>query len=195
MKSPGSRRGFSAYSWPLPWSGRPVALGQTPKPRTQPVVLTKKVSLDDDDVYGLADMKALAEGVLAVVVIVGLGGIFYLTTGASSNVDATTTTFVAPDLESVARGQLLANERGCLSCHTTDGTPSVGPTWKGLAGSSRPLTSGDSLVADDTYLLESIVDPAAKVVVGFDPIMPPDFRDVFSDQELNDLVGYIRSLS
>lgn len=139
-------------------------------------------------------MKALAEGILALVVIAGLGGIFYVTSGASSQDNATTTT-VPADPESVARGEFLANERGCLSCHTTDGTPSVGPTWKGLAGSSRPLTSGESVVADDSYLLESIIDPAAKIVIGFDPIMPPDFQDLFSDQELNDLVEYVRSLS
>lgn len=74
-------------------------------------------------------------------------------------------------------GKKLAREKGCLVCHSLDGSPSVGPTFKGLYGSpvkvlkdGRPLT----VTADEAFLTESIRQPAATIVEGFPPIMPAD---------------------
>lgn len=95
----------------------------------------------------------------------------------------------------VLAGESLAAEIGCVACHTADGTDSVGPTWAGLAGSDRLLDSGETVVADDSYLFRSIVDPPAQVVAGFNPIMPTGYGDQLTVEEINDLILYINSLS
>ena len=73
--------------------------------------------------------------------------------------------------------------------------PGSGPTWKGLAESSRPLTTGESVIADDTYLFNSITDPTLQVVQGFDAIMPPDYGETLGGDEITDLINYIKSLA
>ena len=92
----------------------------------------------------------------------------------------------------IERGKQLAQTNGCLGCHTTDGRPSVGPTWKGLYGSERELQDGTKVIADEAYLKESITDPNAKVVKGFSPSMPPYSQ--LSEEDLNALIEYIKSL-
>lgn len=141
-------------------------------------------------------MRSWTEGALAIIVVVALGVVLFLFTGESLEEGTTATT--APidfDSESAARGQLLAESKGCLQCHTVDGTPSSGPTWKGFAGSSRPLTSGESVIADDTYLLNSILDPSLQVVLGFDAIMQSDYGETLTGEEIDDLINYIKSLA
>ncbi len=100
----------------------------------------------------------------------------------------------SPTVAPVLPGEGLAVELGCVACHTTDGTESAGPTWAGLAGSDRLLDSGETVVADDPYLLRSIVDPPAQLVAGFNPIMPTGYGDQLTDEEISDLIDYINSL-
>jgi cytochrome c oxidase subunit 2 len=81
-------------------------------------------------------------------------------------------------------GALLAKEKGCLVCHSLDGTRGVGPTFKGLSGSQVKVVmdgATQTVTADDAYLRESIRTPAARIVEGFQPIMPP-FSDMPEDQ-------------
>jgi len=66
-------------------------------------------------------------------------------------------------------GKDLFTSLGCVSCHTLDGTKSTGPTFKGLFGSKVKLTSGQTVTADETYLLESILDPDKEIVQGYQP--------------------------
>jgi cytochrome c2 len=66
-------------------------------------------------------------------------------------------------------GQGLYAALGCQSCHSLDGSKSSGPTFKGLAGSKVQLTNGQTVTADDAYLLESIVDPDKQIVQGYQP--------------------------
>lgn len=89
------------------------------------------------------------------------------------------------------RGQLLVANNGCAACHSIDGTTMPGPTWQALAGSSVKLADGSTVTADDAYLTESIKNPTAKVVAGFNPIMP---QYPFTDAEIADLVAYIKTL-
>jgi cytochrome c oxidase subunit 2 len=89
------------------------------------------------------------------------------------------------------RGQLLVANNGCAACHSIDGTTMPGPTWQALAGSSVKLADGSTVTADDAYLIESIKNPTAKVVEGFNPIMP---QYPFTDAEIADLVAYIKTL-
>ena len=134
-------------------------------------------------------MRTIAEAGLAFAVVLLLGLGFWLYTGEDLGGDGTTdtTTPVAVDPEAAARGMQL--------CHSVDGTPSTGPTWKGVAGASRPLESGESVTADAAYLFNSIVDPGAQIVAGYSNVMPSDYVDQLTEAEINDLVAYIQSLA
>ncbi len=141
-------------------------------------------------------MRNWAEAVFAVVIIVGLGAALFMFSGEPLGGASTDTTMpITVDPDAAVRGEIIAGSTGCLACHTVDGTSGSGPTWKGLAGSSRPLRSGETVTADDPYLANSIIDPGSQVVAGFDNIMPPDYGDTLSDREVEDLVEYIKSLA
>src|SRR5512136_316780 len=91
-------------------------------------------------------------------------------------------------------GYKLYQEKGCVACHSTDGTPRVGPTFKGLFGKTvTVITEGKErqVVADDSYLRKSLLEPNADVVKGFPPVMP---LEKMADEELAALVDYIKSL-
>lgn len=142
-------------------------------------------------------MNSWSEGALALIVMVVLGVGLFLFTGESigDSGGPGTTQPVTVDTEAASRGATLANSQGCVSCHTADGTNLSAPTWKGLAGSTRPLTNGDEVVADDSYLFNSIVDPHSQVVEGYDAIMPTVYADQLNEQQITDLVEYIKSLA
>jgi cytochrome c oxidase subunit 2 len=91
------------------------------------------------------------------------------------------------------RGARVASEQGCTSCHSTDGSRGTGPTWKDLAGSEVELDGG-TVIADDDYLRRAIVDPRSEVVRGYANIMPV-YEGQMSDEELDDLIAYLRDLS
>lgn len=90
-------------------------------------------------------------------------------------------------------GRTVAVQKGCFQCHTVDGTPHIGPTWLGLYEREEPLASGGRIRADVAYLTESMMDPAAKVVAGFNPVMPT-FHGRLSPGEVAALVEFIKSL-
>ncbi|CAN5765302.1 hypothetical protein BH11GEM2_BH11GEM2_10660 [soil metagenome] len=106
-----------------------------------------------------------------------------------------TVTPAVASVSSAALGAALYREKGCAACHSIDGTLAgkIGPTFKGLYGASVTLTSGVTRTADDAYLRNSILDPAAEIVKGFEPGMPT-FRGVLSDAQVESLVRYIRTL-
>ena len=91
----------------------------------------------------------------------------------------------------VDKGKELAAEKGCLSCHSVDGAASAGPTWKGLFGKTETMTDNTTLVVDEAYLKEAILEPNSSVVAGFSPMMPA--YDL-SDEELNALIEYTKTL-
>jgi mono/diheme cytochrome c family protein len=96
-------------------------------------------------------------------------------------------------------GERVYQMMGCVACHSVDGTlyGKVGPTWKGLYGSSRPLAKGGkSSKADDAYLRESIVDPAAKVVKGFEKFDTgmPIYSGVLTPAQIESVILFIKSL-
>jgi cytochrome c oxidase subunit 2 len=67
----------------------------------------------------------------------------------------------------VAQGKTLYTSTGCAACHSISGSAGVGPTFKGLAGSSVPLTNGQTVTATDAYLAQSISAPDAQIVKGY----------------------------
>lgn len=92
-------------------------------------------------------------------------------------------------------GQELYKARGCATCHSVDGAGGMtGPTWKDLYGSMVPCTSGGSFLADDAYITESIEYPAAKIVQGFQNVMP-SFKGQLKDYEIAGLIAYMKSIS
>jgi cytochrome c oxidase subunit 2 len=95
------------------------------------------------------------------------------------------------DLASI--GEKVAARRGCLRCHTLDGTPHLGPSFAGLYRSSVPLEGGGLVLADESYLTRSMMDPAEQVHRGFAPIMP-SYQGFLGAGEAAALVELIRSL-
>lgn len=81
---------------------------------------------------------------------------------------------------------------GCVSCHRM-AEGGVGPSLVGLVGSQVELESGETVTADEQYIRNSILNPQAQIVAGYDPVMP-SFQNQLSAEELAQLVAYIRSL-
>jgi len=90
------------------------------------------------------------------------------------------------------RGKALVAANGCAACHTIDGSKLIGPTWLGLAGSQVPLSDGTTVLADDDFLYESIHEPQAKIVAGFEGQQMPPYG--FSDEQIADIIAYIKTL-
>jgi mono/diheme cytochrome c family protein len=99
----------------------------------------------------------------------------------------------------VAEGQRLAQLYGCMACHATEANaPSrLGPTWKGLYGAPRPYAKGAlRALADDAYLRESILQPAAKVVSGYErgEAGMPSYAGVLTDPQIESIILFIKTL-
>ncbi|MBM4244183.1 MAG: cytochrome c oxidase subunit II [Deltaproteobacteria bacterium] len=92
----------------------------------------------------------------------------------------------------LAEGEKLFEQLGCRSCHQAE-TGSRGPTLAGLFNKQVQLADGRTVVADDTYLREAILNPQAAVVAGYQPIMPT-FKGQVSEESLLQLLAYIKSL-
>lgn len=90
------------------------------------------------------------------------------------------------------QGRQFAEEKGCLGCHSIDGSASTGPTWKGLYGKTEKLIDGTTIKVDAAYLKESILNPNASVIEGYSAIMPPY---QLSDAEIDALIAFTKSLS
>src|SRR5258707_4011366 len=93
-----------------------------------------------------------------------------------------------------AAGRGLFESLGCVSCHGANGEGGRGPALIGLFGSKVVLNNGQTLTADEGYLRESILNPQAKIVTGFGPIMP-SFQGQVNEEQLLQLVAFIKSLS
>ena len=103
------------------------------------------------------------------------------------------TTIVAP-VSATAHGAELAEENGCTACHAPTKEKLVGPGWGGLYGSTVKLADGSTVVADDAYLTEKILQPDAKVVEGYEAGVMPSFAEILDADQVADVVAYIRSL-
>jgi len=95
----------------------------------------------------------------------------------------------------VARGQKVFEQYGCKACHSLDGSALVGPTFLGSYGRMVVLEDGTTVVADEAYLYTSIVDPKKQIVDGYPPAMPQNFADQLSDDQITDLIEFMKSLS
>jgi cytochrome c oxidase subunit 2 len=89
-------------------------------------------------------------------------------------------------------GEQLFTELNCITCHRPD-SAGRGPVLNGIFGRGIKLASGDTVVADEVYVRESIVNPAAKVVAGYQPVMPT-YQGLVTEEQLIALIAYIESL-
>jgi cytochrome c oxidase subunit 2 len=89
-------------------------------------------------------------------------------------------------------GEKLFTELNCITCHRPD-SAGRGPVLLGLFGRPVHLASGDTVIADESYIRESILNPAAKVVAGYQPVMP-SFQSQVTEEQVIALIAYIHSL-
>lgn len=134
--------------------------------------------------YMLADVRVLSQGE-------------FEDWAQENSLDVTT-------LTPAERGEMWYTQFGCNACHSLDGTVIVGPSWQGLFGSEVPLESGETVVADEDYIRNSILHPTDQIVEGFPPSMPQNFADQFAQEEakydgqiniVDDIIAYIKSLN
>jgi cytochrome c oxidase subunit 2 len=99
----------------------------------------------------------------------------------------------SPGESLAASGAKRFVENACNTCHGEQ-AGARGPSLAGLFGRPVHLANGQTIVADEAYIREAIVNPQAKVVAGYPPIMPT-FQGLISEEGLLQLVAYVKSLS
>jgi cytochrome c oxidase subunit 2 len=92
-----------------------------------------------------------------------------------------------------ASGREVAARRGCLRCHSIDGSRFIGPTWANAFGARRATADGRSVVVDEAYLTESMMEPRAVIAAGYQPVMP-SYQGLLTPAEVSAILEYIRSL-
>ncbi len=92
------------------------------------------------------------------------------------------------------QGQKLFEQNGCATCHLLDQQGRC-PILRGLYNKPVQLADGRTVIADDAYIRESILDPNAKIVAGFQPNVMPNFKGQISEENVIQLIAYIKSLS
>jgi cytochrome c oxidase subunit 2 len=100
----------------------------------------------------------------------------------------------ANQMSPAAAGKQIFESLGCASCHGANAEGGRGPALLGLFGSNVVLNNGQTSKADEAYVRESILNPQAKIVTGFGPIMP-SFQGQVNEEQLLQLVAYVKSLS
>jgi cytochrome c oxidase subunit 2 len=98
--------------------------------------------------------------------------------------------------EEAHEGAELLQSKGCVACHTTDGSPRVGPTFKGIYGHrTTVVTSGKEreITVDDDYLRRSMLDPNADIVKGFPPVMPSQ-KGQLTNKQIEAIIDYLKTL-
>jgi len=97
-----------------------------------------------------------------------------------------------------AAGKLLVEQKGCIACHSADGTKIVGPSFKGIFGHKVTVeTNGKEreIIVNDDYLKKSILEANADVVKGFPKGSMPDYKTQLNDQDIDNIIEYIKTLS
>ena len=90
-------------------------------------------------------------------------------------------------------GAKLYTKYTCNTCHSVDGSKIVGPTFKGLWGRQEQITGAGPLTVDENYIRESILNPNAKIVEGYPPVMP-SFKGQLKDEQIDALIAYMKTL-
>jgi cytochrome c oxidase subunit 2 len=96
------------------------------------------------------------------------------------------------DLNPVAAGEKLFSQLACNTCHLPNGT-GRGPSMNGVYQGKVLLADGSTVTADEAYIRESILQPKAKIVAGYQPVMPT-FQGLVTEEQIMNLTAYIKSL-
>jgi cytochrome c oxidase subunit 2 len=92
------------------------------------------------------------------------------------------------------RGKELYVSKQCVTCHSLDGSPRVGPSWLKLFGKEGKLADGSSYKADENYIKESILYPQAKAVQGYPPMGMPSYQGQLSDDDIHGIIEFIKTV-
>jgi cytochrome c oxidase subunit II len=97
-----------------------------------------------------------------------------------------------------AAGRLLTEQKGCIACHSSDGTKIVGPSYKGIFGHKVTVDSDGKereITVDEEYIKKSILEPDADIVKGFNKGSMISYKGQLSDEEIDQIIEYIKTLS
>jgi cytochrome c oxidase subunit 2 len=97
------------------------------------------------------------------------------------------------DLTPAQYGASLFVSNACNTCHSINGESLIGPALNGIFGKPVVLSSGGRAVVDENYIRESILEPQASIVAGFEPVMPT-YQGLLNDKQIDALVAYMKSL-
>jgi cytochrome c oxidase subunit 2 len=97
------------------------------------------------------------------------------------------------NLSPVELGEQLVTRNACTTCHSMDGSRLQGPSFQGLWGSERAFEDAENVTADENYIRESILEPQAKIVESYDPVMPP-YAGTLDDRQIDAIIEYIKTL-
>jgi cytochrome c oxidase subunit 2 len=95
-------------------------------------------------------------------------------------------------------GYLLLRNTGCIACHSIDGARLVGPSFLGLYGAERLVSSGNTQItvtADEAYILSSVYDPDSQIVSGFGKGLMKSYRELLSESEIKIIIDYLKTLN
>lgn len=95
-------------------------------------------------------------------------------------------------------GKIIIENKGCVACHTIDGSNLVGPTFKGLYGHKVIVTTAGKereITVDDEYIARAITDPAADIVKGFKEGQMISYKGQLTDEDIKQVIEYIKTLS
>ncbi len=92
----------------------------------------------------------------------------------------------------VDAGRKLFQVRGCQQCHSMDGSAKTGPTMLGVFGRIEKMADGTTVTVDENYIRESILEPNARVVAGFEPVMPT-YQGRLKDAEIMAIIEYLKA--
>lgn len=101
------------------------------------------------------------------------------------------------ELDKVSEGFNVVKMNGCVACHSSDGTKLVASSFKGIWGEQhKVMVNGteQTVTVDADYIRESVYEPNAKLVVGFNAGLMPSYKDQINDQEIEHIIEYIKSL-
>ncbi|MEK7774706.1 MAG: cytochrome c oxidase subunit II, partial [Candidatus Zixiibacteriota bacterium] len=90
-------------------------------------------------------------------------------------------------------GKKLYTSRACNTCHSIDGTPNTGPTFKGAYGRTETLADGTTIVVDENYIRESLLEPTKKDVSGYQPVMPT-YQGILKQQQIDALIEFLKTV-
>jgi cytochrome c oxidase subunit II len=96
-----------------------------------------------------------------------------------------------------AQGLSLIKKNGCVACHSTDGTQIVGPSFKGIYGEKTTVVANgkeQQVTVDDAYIFESLMEPNAKVVKGFQSGLMQSYKGTITEAQAKQIADYIKTL-